>query len=123
MVQKKSSPSKKKLYEGYKLDNKVYKNKIKKMQRHCKRFPKDKEAQKNLERIEKEGYKGRTKPLIPGSNPPTLKAIRYIHYPGITPSRTAGEQLSELLGIPEPNKVKSSKPVITRKKKRNVKRS
>lgn len=121
---KSSSKRQKEHYQEYKLENRVYKNKVKKLERHCKRFPNDKESEKNLLRILKDGYKPRSKPLVPGSNQ-TIPKIKvrpmpgFLHFPV-----TAGEQLSVLLGIPLPYKnTHKRKPKITRKKRRNVKKS
>lgn len=107
----------KKQYGSYKTENRVTKNKIKKLEKHCKRFPDDAEAKKNLARIKKDGYKCRAKPLEPGSNK-TRKIIRLdpIKFPD-----TPGEQLSKLLGIKLPKARKRTKPKIVRKKRRNVK--
>lgn len=118
-----SSKLQKEHYKTYKLENKSRKNKIKKLERHCKRFPTDETAKKNLERIKKDGYKCRTKPLIPGSNRPVYFTYNFnageIQHP-----QTAGEQLSNLLGIPLPviKTTKKKKPKITHKKAKNVQR-
>lgn len=100
-------------YASYKAENRVYKNKVAKLERQCKQQPNNKEAKKALERIKKDGYKGRTRPIVPGSNPTTPKkcipAIEYLR------AKTPGEQLCELLGIkPLPPK-KKFKPVIKHK--------
>ena len=106
-------------YAVYKADNRVEKNKIKKLTRHCKKFPNDLICAKRLEEIKEKGYKGRSRPLIGGSNPTTPKTKFYnpipgfLHYP-----KTAGEQLSELLGIPVPKQRRKSKPKITHKPRR-----
>lgn len=115
------------LYATYKSGNSVFKNKIKKLERHVKRFPEDEQGKINLERIKKAGYIGRAKPLVPGSNQTTAK-------PKFNPSllvltgqtghtfgpKTAGEQLSELLGRPMPRVRTKRKPktVITHKPRR-----
>jgi hypothetical protein len=119
-----SSKRQKEHYQAYKLQNRAHKNKVKKLTRHCKKFPNDKESARNLLRIIEDGYKPRGKPLVPGSNP-TIPKIKirpmpgYLHLP-----MTAGEQLSALLGIPLPYpKTRKRKPQITRKKRRNVKKS
>ena len=125
MAQQKSWKGKKQ-YGNYKTENRVLKNKIKKLTRHCKEFPDDEVGKENLERIKKKGYTPRSKPLIPGSNP-TIEKVRlsskisYLFGP-----KTAGEQLSKLLGIPEPKyrrRAKAGKTPITIKKKKSVKRS
>lgn len=109
---KKASWKGKKQYASYKTENRVYKNKVKKLERHCKRFPDDEQSKKHLERVKKDGYTGRSKPLVPGSNPtertPKYRPIPgyFLHYP-----KTPGEQLSELLGIPLPKRTpRRSKP-------------
>jgi len=102
-------------YTLYKNSNKVEKNKIAKLTRHCKEFPNDEVGKENLARIKKDGYKPRSKPLSPGSNPTTPKIrLQVGHAFG---PRTAGEQLSELLGIPIPKQrsQRKSKPTITHK--------
>lgn len=109
----------KKQYKIYQTENRVFKNKIKKLEKHCKNYPEDKLARENLERIRKKGYKVKSKPINPGSN----KTIPPVKLPPFKGLKTAGEQLSELLGIPF-NKYKSKiskKPKITQKKNRNVK--
>lgn len=123
---KNSSKLQKIHYQNYKLQNRAEKNKIKKLERHCKKHPEDVEGKKNLERIKKDGYTPRSKPLVPGSNQNTVSLkpqVRagYIHYP-----ETPGEQLSRLLGIPLPKQSKSrhrGKASVTYKKRRNVKKS
>lgn len=110
-------------YLVYKSDNRVLINKIKKLVRHIKRFPNDELARDNLERIKSNGYKPRAKPLIPGSNPTTPKVKQYVMPKGITLSKTAGEQLSELFGIPliRTTRRPKRKAKVTVKKKRYVK--
>ena len=118
MAQQKSKKGKG-LYLQYKSDNRVYKNKIKKLERHCKEFPDDKEAEKNLARIKKDGYKCRERPLVPGSNPTVPK--RRVETPRI---ETIPEQLSRLLNIPMPKvqrRRKKGKTPVTIKKRKNVK--
>lgn len=110
---------KKESYTVYKVENRAEKNKIKKLERHCKRFPDDKEGKKNLERIKKDGYKPRSKPLSPGSNPTIEKVV--FRPNNIKHPETAGEQLSRLLGIPFSKTKKPIKSKIIVKQKRNVK--
>jgi hypothetical protein len=122
---KSSSKRQKEHYQAYKLQNRAHKNKVKKLTRHCKKFPNDKESARNLLRIIKDGYKPRSKPLVPGSNP-TIPKIKVGANLGetYTGPKTAGEQLSVLLGIPLPYKnTRKRKPQITNKKRRNVKKS
>ena len=106
----------KKQYKTYQTENRVFENKVKKLTRHCKEFPEDEVGKENLERIKKKGYKCRKKPNVPGSNQTTPKPRPFV---AVLP-KTAGEQLSELLGIPLPKPAKKSKPKIIRKKKKNV---
>ena len=113
MAQQKSWKGKKQ-YGNYKTENRALKNKIKKLTRHCKEFPNDEVGKENLARIKKKGYNPRSKPLIPGSNP-TIARIRpsigHLFGP-----KTAGEQLSELLGIPMPHlRKKPRKTKVTHK--------
>lgn len=109
-------------YAVYKTENKVFKNKIKKLERHCKRFPEDEVSKENLQRIKKDGYTGRARPLVPGSNPTEPK----VRLPAISHVKTPGEQLSELLGIPLPKYArryfkKGSASVTIKNKKKYVK--
>lgn len=107
-------------YASYKTSGMALKNKIKKLERHCKKFPDDKSGKENLERIKKEGYIGRTRPLAPGSNPTTPK-VRLSNETGhLFGPKTAGQQLSELLGIPIPTqrRKKNFKPKVTHKPRR-----
>lgn len=106
------------LYATYKSNNQVFHNKVRKLERHIKKYPDDKEAKKTLEKVKKNGYNGRSKPLVPGSNPTTPKP-RCLLSPGFEYPKTAGEQLSELLGISIPiQKSKRSKPKIIHKSKK-----
>jgi hypothetical protein len=130
MARQKSSKGKG-TYAAYKTNNTVYKNKVKKLQRHCKKYPLDGKAKESLERILKEGYKPRAKPLIPKSNQtsPSVETIAkrngvfyaipgFLHYP-----KTAGQQLSELLDIELPKARRQQgtyKPKVTHRKKKNV---
>lgn len=119
---KKSSWKGKKQYALYKSENRVYKNKLSKLERHCKQYPEDEEGKKHLERVKKNGYKGRSKPKEPGSNQTTPK-LKLISIPYL---ETPGEQLSRLLGIPQPRfkrRLKKAKTPVTIKKKKNVKKS
>jgi hypothetical protein len=122
MAQQKSKKGKG-LYAVYKTENRVQINKIRKLERHCKAYPEDKACANRLAELKKRGgYVPRSKPLIPGSNQTTPKVkpnplAGFLHYP-----KTAGEQLSELLGIPLPRvKTRGRKPSITHKKRKNVK--
>lgn len=110
-------------YKQYRLENRAQKNKIKKLERHCKRFPNDEQGKINLARIKKDGYNPRKKPLVPGSNPTTARNPMkgFIHHPK---PKTAGEQLAELLGraIPRHYKPRRKKTSVSyKKKRRNVK--
>jgi hypothetical protein len=119
MAQKKTKDT----YAVYKTEGRALKNKIRKMERHCKRFPNDLVGKENLERIKKGNYKPRSKPLSPGSNP-TIPKIRLSNEIGhMYGPKTAGEQLSALLGIPMPQArtYKKNKPKVTHKQRRNVK--
>ena len=114
-------PANDRAFKKYKLLNQVENNKIKKLVRHCKKYPNDKINAMHLDRINKVGYKCRKKPLVPGSNPTTPKIKIRVMSANYNSSKTAGEQLSKLLGIPLPNlhkKKKKTKVVI--KKKKNV---
>lgn len=107
----------KKQYGVYKLESRVYENKVKKLERHCKNFPNDEEGKKNLERVKKEGYKGRQKPLNPGIN----KGHSYIVLGPVEHAETAGQQLSRLLGIPLKYAGPKRPAKVRHKKRRNVK--
>ena len=82
MPQKKSKKGKGS-YLKYKVENKVYKNKIRKLEKHCKKFPNDEIGKKTLERIKKDGYTGRSKPLVPGSNQTVLSFKKALTFSGI----------------------------------------
>jgi len=106
-------------YQQYKLENRAQKNKIKKLQRHCKKFPNDEKCAERLAELKKKGgYNPRKKPLIPGSNPTTPKVVNRGCFTVLP--ETPGEQLSRLLGIPlpKPKTRKSKKTKITHKPKR-----
>jgi hypothetical protein len=106
-------------YSVYKTENRAEKNKIKRLERHCKKHPDDEQGKINLARIKKDGYTPRSKPLAPGSNP-TIGRV-YLTKP--LHRATPGEQLSELLNIPLPKVHKKSKPTVTHRRRKNVKRS
>jgi len=113
----------KKQYPAYKAENRVFKNKVRKLERHCKKFPDDKEAEKNLARIRKDGYKAKSAPREPGSNQ-TYQIPEFTHGPRYFEflPKTAAEQLSEIFNIPIPKKTyKKRKPFVTHKKRKNVK--
>jgi len=118
---KKRRPANDRAFKKYKLLNQVLKNKIKKLERHCKRFPNDKKCAERLVKIKRDGYKCRAKPLNPGSNPTTPKP----KFSGVIMehAKTAGQQLSELLGIPllPKHRPRRRKPKVTSKKKKYVK--
>lgn len=124
---KTSSKLQKVHYQSYKLNNTVLVNKKKKLERHCKAFPNDKKCAERLAELKKTGkYNPRSKPLNPGSNQtiPTPKLIPSWAIPhGFNPIKTAGEQLSVLLGIPLVRTTRKSKrkTKVTIKKKKNVK--
>lgn len=112
-------------YASYKTENRGYKNKLAKLERHCKKFPDDKVGKENLERLkDPKNYTPRSKPIVGKSNKPTLKTYRFttgeIEYP-----KTAGEQLSKLLGIPlrKYQRSRKSNAAIRYKKRQNVKKS
>ena len=49
-------------YTGYKAQNRAEKNKIKKLERHCRKFPDDEQAAKSLAALKKSGFKYKTTP-------------------------------------------------------------
>lgn len=109
-------------YATYKTENRAYKNKIRKLERHAKKHPNDEENLKALERLsDPKNFKIRAKPLVPGSNQ-TIPKKSYANIPHI---ETPGEQLSRLLGIPMPTvKTKRKrKPSIKVRKKKDVQKS
>ncbi len=107
----------KKQYKVYQTENRVFYNKVRKLERHCKNHPNDELGKENLVKIKKKGYTGRKRPNEPGSN-----RIRPIIISPISKlPETAGEQLARLLGIALPKFKPKTKPKIIRKKKRNVK--
>lgn len=109
-------------YKLYKLEGRALKNKIKRLTKHIKRFPKDQQAVKSLKVIEKANFTHRSKPRAPNPVRP-LKEVYFIHHPDLP--KTAGEQLSELLGIPlrRTNYKKQGKVPFKYKKNKNVKKS
>lgn len=121
---KSSSKLQKAHYQQYKLEDRAKRNKIKKLERHCKQHPNDETGKVNLARIKKEGYNPRSKPLVPGSNKPSVITYQFNRSPGdIHLPQTAGEQLSKLLGIPLRRGTPKKKAKIIRKRKKNVKKS
>ena len=107
-------------YAVYKTENRATKNKIKKLERHCRKFPNDEVGKANLAKVIKNGYIPRAKPLAPGSNPTVGKIVGkpFVHVP------TPGEQLSKLLGIPLPYSTRNTaKPKVTTKRKHNVRKT
>lgn len=119
MVQQRSKRGKG-TYAVYKTEGRVTKNKIKKLERHCKEFPNDEVGKANLAKVIKNGYTPRAKPLVPGSNPTTAKIVGkpFVHI------STPAEQLSKLLGIPVPYATRNTaKPKVTTKRKRNVRKT
>jgi hypothetical protein len=131
MAQQKRRPANDRAFKKYKLENKRRKNKIRKLENHCKRFPKDEQSAKALEDIKKNGYKDKI--VSKGNTPPTVVKIKdsfnrlwlaaRIPEKKKFSGRTAAEQLSELLDIPMPQPKKKSKPRITHKKRKNVQKS
>jgi hypothetical protein len=120
MATKATRPANKRAHELYKIRNSVEKNKIERLTRHCKKYPKDLQSQVQLALIKDKGYNySRGKPLNPGSNPTNVKPGRhvpYVYFGSLSFPKTAGEQLSILLGIPLPKQsIKRTKPKITRK--------
>jgi len=120
-----TSKNQKALFAAYQASGQVSKNKIAKLERHCKRFPKDEYNAENLIRLRKKGFKyTRAKPRNPGINKDTRKVEAYSYTAGTLFEReTPGEQLSRLLGIPlrRTQYRKPGKAPITYKKRRNVK--
>ena len=105
MAKKKRRPANDRALKKYKTNNQREKNKIRKLERHCKRHPNDKEGKKNLERIKKEGISDKKPPRKHGINTDSVIGRNpmpgFIHYPQTqTCGITAGQQLSNLLGIP-----------------------
>ena len=126
MAKKKKSRKGKGHYAAYKAGNNAYKNKIAKLKRLIKEQPNNKVLKEALKKVEKEGYNGRSKPLVPGSNKTKISPIKAIRNFRATQRvkpeepKTPAEQLSKLLGIPLPKERKPGKPKIFVKKKRNV---
>lgn len=120
---KTSSKLQKVHYQTYKIMNKVLTNKKKKLERLCKRFPNDVKCAERLAELKEGGkYNPRSKPLNPGSNQTTPNVKVYKAPRGFNPSKTAGEQLSVLLGIPliRTTRRPRRKPKVTIRKKKNV---
>ena len=119
---KKSSWKGKKQYPTYKTENRVYKNKIAKLEKHIKAYPEDEKAKEALERIKKSGYSGRQRPHAPGSNPTISLKPLFLPNRHLYP-RTAGEQLAELLGIKLPKPRRKRKTRVKVKRRKNVKQT
>lgn len=109
-------------YKRYQLDGRERKNKIKRLERHVKRFPDDKQAEKSLAEIRKGNFNRRKKPISSNleiHNSP----IKQIYELTGDSRMTAGEQLSKLLGIVQPYKCKQkTKAPIKYRKRKNVKK-
>lgn len=119
---KKRSNKGKGSFATYKAENRVYKNKIRKLERHIKKFPDDEAAKENLKHIQKSGYKGRVRPVNPGSNKTSPKNPLKGYILPKEPE-TAGEQLARLLGISLPAyTTQRIKTKILTKKRKNVNR-
>ena len=106
-------------YLEYKNENRYKKNKIKKLERHLKKYPHDKLAEEALENFKKSGEYKRERPRNPGIN----KVTGYLHFPAKarTPKQTIEERMSELFGIPiKSATVKKSNPKVRIKRKKNV---
>jgi hypothetical protein len=109
-------------YATYKTENRAYKNKIRKLEKHAKKHPNDEENLKTLKRLsDPKNFKIRAKPLVPGSNK-TVPKKSYVNIPHI---ETPGEQLSRLLNIPLPTVKprRNRKPSIKVIKKKDVQKS
>lgn len=120
MAKTKNSKKGKGSYLIYKTENRYLKNKIKKLERHCKNYPNDEIGKKNLEKAKQGKFSPRSKPLVPGSN--IFSFSNNIKY---KPSKiphidTPGEQLSKLLNIPipKPGRKIPKKTIIKQKPKR-----
>jgi hypothetical protein len=110
-------------YLSYKNEGRAFKNKVKKLKRHCKKFPKDEEAEQALKKLNSpKDFKLRAKPLVPGSNRPVLEMVNYNPYKVIPVPKTPREQLAELLGIVLRDEFdkKAKKPKVKIRKKKNV---
>ena len=121
-----TSKAQKAQHTAYLAGNRVEKNKLRKLIRHCMHFPRDKENAENLERIRNKGFKyTRAKPRNPGINKDTQKSPAYrIQVGHVFGPETAGEQLSRLLGIPLKTPRYTNKPkktAVRYKKTKNVK--
>lgn len=110
-------------YAEYKTDGRALKNKIKKLERHCKRFPNDEVNQANLAKAKNGEYVCRAKPFTgkvvkpEGKGGITQPKVKYLCV-SIPHIKTPGEQLSELLGILLPKPRRKFKPKITHKPRR-----
>jgi len=111
---KTSSKLQKEHYKQYRLENRAEKNKIKKLKKHCRKFPGDKTGAKNLARILKDGYTtSRKRPITSGPNISKYEVYNFRIGIALPEILTPGEQLSRLLGIPLP-KTKTRKPKKTK---------
>ena len=119
MAKQKRRPANDRAFKKYKTGNQRLKNKIAKLERHVRKFPDDEVGKENLARVKSKGISPKRPPINNGINK-TVPKPKSRPLPETAP-RTAGEQLSELLGIPMPKPRKRRKPRITKKKRRYVK--
>jgi hypothetical protein len=103
-------------YAEYKADNRAEKNKIKKLERHCKLFPNDEIGKNNLASVLKKGFKPRAKPLQARIFVTEPKVKRRDIF--LVQAKTAGEQLGALLNIPVPQVKEKVKTIIKHKPRR-----
>ena len=103
-------------YLDYKTNNRAEKNKIKKLERHCKLFPNDEIGKNNLASVLKKGFKPRAKPLQARIFVTEPKVKRRDIF--LVQAKTAGEQLGALLNIPVPQVKEKVKTIIKHKPRR-----
>lgn len=118
MAQKRR-PANDRAFKKYKINNQRYKNKIAKMIRHIKKHPNDKTAKENLKRVESNPIKDKI--VAKDKNSVRPLPISIPSFRNSEKQKTAGEQLSKLLGIPMLKIRKRSKAKISTKRRKNVK--
>lgn len=121
MAQQKRRPANDRAFKKYKATNARLNNKIRKIKKHCKKHPEDKQNAEALKRVEKGEISNKmpSKSKSPKGEPKVFRLATY----SFTPSRTAGEQLAEIFNLEHrlESKKKVKTKVIHKRKKRVAK--
>lgn len=120
MAQKRR-PANDKAFKKYKSTNARLNNKIRKIKKHCKKHPEDKQNAEALKRVEKGEISNKmpSKTKHPKGEPKVFRLATQFHIP----AETAGEQIARLFNLEhklEPRK-KVKPKVIHKRKKRGTK--